>query len=463
MARGAAFFDLDRTLLKGASGPLINEALAEAGIVPGRQVPGLRLVYLWNDLLGESLPAMALARGAALLSKGWSADAVREAAKQAAVRLETLVTPYARPLIEEHKKAGRPVVLATTTPYALVQPLAEILGFDDVVATRYAEQDGAFTGRLEGEFVWATGKLRAVQHWADRHDIALKDSWAYSDSVYDVPLLSAVGHAHAVNPDPRLRLVAVGRRWPVLHLDAPPGVPKVFGVEPFDVLRLFAVPQLYPYVRLEFEGLQRIPKSGPVIVASNHRSYFDPLALSLAILRAGRAPRFLGKKEVFDAPVVGQLARALGQIRVDREGKGGGASAMREAARALRAGEAVALMPQGTIPRGEAFFEPVLKGKTGAARLAAQTGAPVVPVGLWGTELVWPRSSRLPNVTNVANPPTVTVRVGPPVALTHDDAEADTERIMAAIVDQLPPEARRPHTPTAEELDRTIPANVKGG
>src|SRR4051794_30523111 len=122
--RGAAFFDLDRTLLKGASGPLINEALVEAGIVPNRSVPGMNLVYRWNDLFGETLPAMALARGAAFLARGWSIEAVRGAAKVAASRLENLVTPYARLLIEDHKRAGRPVVLATTTPLALVQPLA---------------------------------------------------------------------------------------------------------------------------------------------------------------------------------------------------------------------------------------------------------------------------------------------------------------------------------------------------
>ena len=67
---------------------------------------------------------------------------------------------------------------------------------------------------------------------------------------------------------------------------------------------------------------------------------------------------------------------------------------MARATAALRAGEAVIVLPQGTIPRGEAFFDPVLTGKTGAARLAAETGAPVVPIGIWGTEKVWPRSSR---------------------------------------------------------------------
>src|SRR4051812_13975548 len=208
VGRAAAFFDLDRTLLKRASGPMITEALVEAGVVPDRRVPGMDLVYRWNDLVGESLPLMALARGAALMSRGWSIEGVRTAAKSAADQLETMVAPYARALIEEHRDAGRSVVLATTTPYEMVCPLAERLGFGDVIATRYAEDGGAFTGGLAGEFVWATGKRNAVRRWAADQSIDLQASYAYSDSVYDVPLLSMVGHPHAVNPDPRLQLVA---------------------------------------------------------------------------------------------------------------------------------------------------------------------------------------------------------------------------------------------------------------
>src|SRR4051812_48987529 len=82
---------------------------------------------------------------------------------------------------------------------------------------------------------------------------------------------------------------------------------------------------------------------------------------------------------------------------------------------------------------GGAFFDPVLNGKPGGAGLAGAPGAPVLPRGVGGTELVWPRASRLPNVTNVLHPPDVSVSVGPPVALAGDDAESDTERIMGAI------------------------------
>ncbi|HEX2039416.1 MAG TPA: HAD-IB family hydrolase, partial [Acidimicrobiales bacterium] len=121
-------------------------------------------------------------------------------------------------------------------------------------------------------------------------------------------------------------------------------------------------------------------------------------------------------------------------------------------------------MPQGTIPRGRDFYKPTLTGKTGAARLAAMTRAPVVPIGLWGTEQVWPRSSRLPNVTNVLHPPLVQVRVGDPVAgLRYENAKADTEVIMAALVDLLPEEARVEREPTDEEIARATPPSSGGG
>ena len=448
--QAAAIFDRDRTRLKNARGPLLNEALADAGLVPGRSVPGMGVLYRVNDLLGETLPMMALARGVAFMARGWPVETVRDAAAKAAERLVTGVAPYAPALLEDHRAAGRRLVLATTTPHDLVLPLAERLGFDHVVATRYAEQDGNYTGRLAGEFVWARGKVAAVRRWAAAEGIDLAASYAYSDSIYDVPLLRAVGHPHAVNPDPRLQAVATLRRWPVLHLDSPPGVPKVIGVEPLDVLRALAVPQAWPFARFDIEGADRIHKTGGVILAANHRSYFDPVAIGMAAARSGRLPRFLAKKELFDAPVVGQAMRALGQINVDRRAAGG--NALREAERALEAGEMLAIMPQATIPRGAAFFDPALKGKTGVARLAASTGAVVIPVGIWGSEHVWPRSARVPKVTNVLHPPRIRVRVGPAVALTLDDARADIERIMGAIVDQLPPEARVRREPTDEEI-----------
>jgi putative phosphoserine phosphatase/1-acylglycerol-3-phosphate O-acyltransferase len=459
MGQGAAFFDLDRTLLRGASGPVISEALRTAGVLT-RSLPGERIVYRIYDLIGETRPSMALTRQAARFASGWAIDAVQEAGRQAAHVLSIAVQPFAQPILDEHRAAGRALVLATTTPYDLVRPLADALGLDDVIATRYGERDGAYDGTIAGEFVWGRGKLRAVEEWAAEHDVSLDDSYAYSDSYYDSPLLSAVGHPVVVNPDLRLQLLAVARRWPVVHLDAPPGVPKVLGVEPQQVLMAMARPELVPYARFDIEGTDYIPETGAAIIVGNHRSYFDPMAMGMALAQRGRPVRFLGKKEVFDAPVVGPLARAFGGIRVERGT--GSDEPLVAAAEALAGGELVALMPQGTIPRGKAFFDPELKGRWGAARLAAMSEAPVIPVGMWGTERVWPRSARVPNILNVTNPPLITIRVGPPVKLLYRSVDADTKRIMKAIADLLPAEAKQRHDPTAEELARTFPAGYKG-
>jgi putative phosphoserine phosphatase / 1-acylglycerol-3-phosphate O-acyltransferase len=459
---GAAFFDLDRTLLAGASGEVFSTAMRSAGFT-SRAIPGEKALYGLFNRIGETVPSMALARQAARLAKGRSRAAMAAAGEMAADELAAQVQPFAGRLFAEHRAAGHPIVLATTTPDDLVRPLADRLGLDDVVATRYGvADDGRFDGTLQGPFVWAAGKLEAVRSWAAEHDIELRESYAYSDSFFDAPLLAAVGTPIVVNPDPRMVVLAAWRRWPILNLDVSPGVVKVpvLGIELQRLAMQFSRPELIPYARFDIAGTQHIPESGPAIIVANHRSYFDSAAMSMAIARSGRTVRFLGKKEVFDAPVIGPLATALGGIRVDRGT--GSDEPLQAAADALTGGEVVAIMPQGTIPRGPAFFDPELKGRWGAARLAALTKAPVIPLGLWGTEKVWPRSSRLPNVLNVVDPPEVRVRVGEAVALRHRSLDADTKRIMAAIVDLLPAEAREARKPTAAELARTYPPGYKG-
>lgn len=462
MARSAAIFDLDRTLLVGASGPVLSEAMRAAGVV-SRSIPGEKFLYEIFNRIGETLPSMALARQGAALAKGRSRDMVQKAAAVVAPRLVDLVPPYAHREISMHRDAGRPLVMATTTPYDLIKPFADLLGFDDVVATRYGVDDsGNYDGRIDGEFVWNTGKLAAVSAWASANDIDLSSSFAYSDSVYDVPLLSAVGHPTAVNPDPRLAVVAAARRWPVVHFDVPLGVAKVpvVNMELQRLLLELARPAFIPFARFDIAGEDKIPSDGPAILCGNHRSYFDVFAVAVTVARAGRPVRFLGKKEVFDAPVIGQLATALGGIRVER---GTGSDEPIElAADALRAGELVAIMPEGTIPRGPAFFDPVLKGRWGAARLAMMTNTPIVPVGLWGTEKVWPRSSRIPNLLNVTNPPTVRVRVGDPFPIRHKTPDPATKTIMKEIMNLLPDEARVKRTPTEAELRMAYPAGYKG-
>ncbi len=456
--RSAAFFDLDRTLLAGGSAPVFAKALEAIGVAAPK-IPGQDLALKLYDIFGESKAAMQLAKSSVSRSSGLKRDDVSAAARGAVDDLLEKVQPYVRRVLAEHRESGDLLVLATTSPYDLVAPFAKALGFDAVVATKYQDNKGTYTGEVDGTFVWGEGKLAAVRQWAEVNNVSLGDSAAYSDSFFDSPLLEAVGRPNAINPDARLLAASMLKGWPVRWFDAPTGVPRVLGIEPLDLLRRLIRPEFIPYARFSFEGVSHIPKSGPVIIAANHRSYFDPLAIALLLAKAGRNGRFMAKKEVVDAPVVGQLVRAFGTIRVERGS--GSDQPLEQAADALAGGEAVVILPQGTIPRGEAFFDPQLVGRPGVARLAAMTGAPVIPIGLWGTELVWPRNAKVPNMTNVTAPPLVSVRAGKPVKQlkgTRKSVAADTDKVMVAICGLLPAESRKQRPVSEADLKKTRPA-----
>ena len=218
MSHSAAIFDLDRTLLRGSSGPIFGDAMRAAGLL-GPKLPGEDALASIFNIVGETVPSMLLARQAATLAKGKSQSSVQLAAAAAAVALAESVGDRVPDLLADHRSAGRLLVLATTTPIDLVAPLATMLGIDHVVATRYGVTErGDYDGTIDGHFVWSAGKLAAVSEWAAAADVDLDASYFYSDSVYDTPLLTAVGNPVVVNPDPRLRLLATARRWPIVSL-----------------------------------------------------------------------------------------------------------------------------------------------------------------------------------------------------------------------------------------------------
>jgi len=458
----AAIFDLDRTLITTSSAGVFRSHLAEAGLGSSSldDLPLADAFSRYYEQFGESWLMMQPARLASRIAEGWDVETVQSAMEDAAADLADLVLPFAGQEIEMHREAGRLLLLATTSPLPFVGPFAEHLGFDGVVATGWERDGDTYTGRMDGGFIWGRAKCDAVTEWADDNNVDLSKSWAYSDSYFDSSLLAAVGNAVAVNPDLRLRATAALRGWKVRHFDKADGIWKVGGREIQDWTRPLMRPEVMaPNVRFEFEGIENIPDEGSAIVVFNHRSYYDASVMGLVINKAGRSVRGLGKKEVFDVPVIGHIMKGSGGIRVDR---GTGSDEPLEAAVvALRGGELLMLAPEGTIPRGPAFFDPELKGRWGAARLAAATKAPVIPVGLWGTEKVWPRSSRMPKFS-VGERPLVTVSVGPPVDLKYSSPDADTKRIMKAISALLPPESRERHTPTPEELALTYPAGYSG-
>ncbi len=199
-----------------------------------------------------------------------------------------------------------------------------------------------------------------------------------------------------------------------------PAVEPVYGA-----LRSALVTPIRFGMRWTIEGAHRIPVRGPVILASNHVSYLDPLVLGYLADRRHRRVRFLAKRELFDKAVMGSVLRAAHQIPVARDTVAA-AGSLDAAVAALRAGECVCVFPEGTISLD---LEP-MTGKTGTARLAAETGVAVTPVGLWGAQRVLFKGRKPRWRTGVAEVAVVGDLLR--VAL-DEDVHAATGRIMAAI------------------------------
>jgi HAD superfamily hydrolase (TIGR01490 family) len=213
----AAFFDLDKTVIARASMVAFGKPLYREGLISRwlllRALYG-QLVYLY---LGADEARLERMRSAVLkLTRGWEQEHVRSIVREALSDVvEPIVFEEALDLIREHQDAGRAVYLASASPEEIVVPVAEWLGVPGVIATRSAiDADGRYSGELEF-YAYGPGKSVAIHEIAERDGIDLAASYAYSDSATDLPMLEAVGHPVAVNPDRELLRAARANDWEV--------------------------------------------------------------------------------------------------------------------------------------------------------------------------------------------------------------------------------------------------------
>ena len=439
---------------------MVLRHLRAAGL-PAVPLPAEGVLQGVVDIVGEALPGATALQVLAEPPAAWRRSDVEAAARAAADEVAAHLHSFVGPLLDSARQAGRLVVLACSIGAPFAEAIGARIGADHVIATEWEFDGDSTTGRRHGPRMVGRAKREAVQAWAARAGVDLSQSAVYASSHHDSGLLAAAGEPVAVNPDARLAASALLRRWPVRWLDKPEGVVKIAGRELQEWARPLSAPRLDPFAHVVIEGVERVPATGGAVLVFNHRSYYDSTAVSYLIAASGRSARFLGKKEVFDVPVAGTIGKALGGIRVDRGT--GSDEPLERAIDALRGGDLIGMAPQGTIPRGPAFFDPELRGRWGAARLAIATGVPVVPVGLWGTEKVWPRSSRVPLPPRPGKPrPTVRVTVGEPFHVSGTDPDVATKEIMGRIAALLPAEAHRLRTPTDDELRKTFPPGYKG-
>lgn len=175
--------------------------------------------------------------------------------------------------------------------------------------------------------------------------------------------------------------------------------------------------------RVRIHGSEHIPSSGPAVIASNHIGYLDFVFVGFGAREQGRLVRFMAKQEVFEHPVAGPLMRAMKHIPVDRYGRA--RDAIEESVERLQKGQIVGMFPEGTISPS---FVP-REGKTGAARMAIEAGAPLIPAATWGTQRILTKWRPKNFQRGVA----IDVHYGEPIDTSHGDAERATKELMEAI------------------------------
>jgi HAD superfamily hydrolase (TIGR01490 family) len=213
----AAFFDLDKTIIAKSSTLAFSKSFQAGGLISRRAMlrsAYAQFVYLAGGADHDQMEKMR--QFMSQLCAGWDVATVREIVADTLHNIvDPLVYDEAVSLIEEHRLAGRDIVIVSTSGAEVVGPIGEMLGADRVIATRMEIADGKYTGGIE-YYAYAQEKATAIRELADTQGYDLASCYAYSDSVTDVHMLEVVGHPHAVNPDRELRKIAASRGWPVL-------------------------------------------------------------------------------------------------------------------------------------------------------------------------------------------------------------------------------------------------------
>jgi HAD superfamily hydrolase (TIGR01490 family) len=221
VSTAAAFFDLDRTLMEGSSAFQFGRAAYRAGLMGRRQLLSDAIANVQFRLRGATdEDSLALRERIAASLQGIRVRDLERLGADVLAGILPRVYPQVLAIAHEHQDAGRRAYIVTAASQELADILARVLSLDGAIGSGLSEVvDGVYTGRPTGLFVYRSGKAQAIEELAARDGIDLSASYAYSDSESDLPMLSAVGHPVAVNPDGNLARIARQENWEVLRFD----------------------------------------------------------------------------------------------------------------------------------------------------------------------------------------------------------------------------------------------------
>jgi HAD superfamily hydrolase (TIGR01490 family) len=228
----AAFFDLDKTVIAKSSTLAFGKPLYQAGFLGRKALARMGMAQVFYRLFGADQDQLSRARDELLhLIAGWQRDEIEQLVRETLADVaEPLVYAEALFLIDEHARQGRRVIIISASPEEIVRPMAEYIGVTEVIATKVkTDSQGRYLPEVE-VYAMGQGKADAMQELARTDEIDLEGSFAYSDSITDLPMLEAVGNPVAVNPEKELRSIAEERGWPMLEFQRPvtvgPAIPR---------------------------------------------------------------------------------------------------------------------------------------------------------------------------------------------------------------------------------------------
>ncbi len=451
----AALFDLDQTLLAGFSATsFFRERLISGRMAPREIVEslagGLSFAVGRTGFSGFMAATTAAYRG---LAEAMLEEIGEEVFHK---HLATQIYPESRALVEAHRQMGHTIaIVSSATPYQ-AEPLARDMGIEHVLCTELEVENGIFTGRVVHPTCYGEGKAIAARELAAEYDLDLDQSYFYTDSCEDLPLLEAVGYPHPLNPDSRLAQIAKERQWPVRRFHSR-GAPSLTEVARTSLVYASIIPSALvgaaagflnrsrreginvaaglwadlatslSGVDLRVEGEQHLWSHRPAVFIFNHQSGLDPILL-FKMLR--RDLTGVGKQEILYHPVFGPIFAAAGVVFIDRGNTSKAIEALEPAVQALREGLSLAISPEGTRSR----TPHVGRFKKGAFHLAMQAKAPIVPI-VFKNAL-----DALPKDAMVVRPATVEAVVLKPISTarwTAKNLDANIEKIRRRYVEIL--------------------------
>lgn len=427
-----AFFDLDRTLIKGFSAKEFFQTRIMSGQMTSKEIMA-QLTGIMVYATGNRNFAGLAASGAQGVEGVKESEFIKMGEEVYQKHLADQIYPESRALVMAHLAKGHTVaIISAATPYQ-VEPIARDLGIKHVMCTRMEVKNGKFTGKMIEPACWGEGKSHAAKELCKKHNLDLKDCYFYTDSYEDLPLLEIVGHPRPMNADTKLSALAFQNNWPIYRFNDE----NHLGLSEFAHTGL-ALAGLVPAVlngmrsgtmnmswqeginamtssvgdlvlagagiKLVVSGEQHLWSHRPAIFILNHQSNVD---MFIAIKLIRKNVTGIAKKELQMMPVIGQLMQMTGVIFIDRKNKEKAIEAMKPAVDALKGGTSFIIFPEGT--RSKSYKLGAFK--KGAFHLAMQAGVPLIPIVLQNAHDAMPRGS------NVFRPAAVKVNILPPISV----------------------------------------------